>query len=160
MVDNTKANTIIFGDLKVKKIVKYNKKQVKEKIINKKHANHLNKSIHNTGNVSRFVSFSTYKAKLIGKRLLKHDESGTTITCCVCHNKQKMTTKQRVYICRDCGNKIDRDRNSAVLIMSKFLSQNALWISYWEFLSNLWDEGICIHTIFSQEAMSLNCVTI
>ncbi len=37
----------------------------------------------------------------------------------------------------DCGNVIDRDRNSAINIMLRFLSQNALWTSYQQFVGNL-----------------------
>jgi putative transposase len=37
----------------------------------------------------------------------------------------------------DCGNNIDRDRNSAINIMLRYLSQNANWTGYREFLDNL-----------------------
>ncbi|MFX0096679.1 MAG: hypothetical protein ACFE7E_02855 [Candidatus Hodarchaeota archaeon] len=42
----------------------------------------------------------------------------------------------RIMDC-DCGNMIDRDKNSAVNIMKRYLSQNALWTGYQEFLGNL-----------------------
>ena len=41
-----------------------------------------------------------------------------------------------------CGNNIERDRNSAINIMKLFLSQNALWTSYQEFLGNLRQTGL------------------
>jgi len=37
----------------------------------------------------------------------------------------------------ECGNRIDRDRNSANSIMMLALSQNALWQSYQKFSNNL-----------------------
>lgn len=42
----------------------------------------------------------------------------------------------------DCGNRIDRDRNSAINIMTRYLSQNALWTGYQQFVDNLRHEGI------------------
>nr|WP_229389297.1 transposase [Methanosarcina sp. DH2] len=42
----------------------------------------------------------------------------------------------------DCGNVIDRDRNSAINIMKRFLSQNALWTSYQKFSDNLRQTGL------------------
>lgn len=111
IVDNTKANTIIVGKLSVKKMSQINK-----------YEKGLHKSMHNTGNISRFVRFLTYKAKIAGKRVIEINERGTTKTCCVCGKKQNMPLYKRIYRC-DCGNAIDRDKNSAVNIMKRFLSQ-------------------------------------
>ncbi len=47
-----------------------------------------------------------------------------------------MPTSERVMLC-DCGNNIDRDRNSSINIMLRFLSQNALWTGYQQFVDNL-----------------------
>ena len=41
----------------------------------------------------------------------------------------------------DCGNYIDRDRNSAINIMLNFLSQNALLTGYQRFADNLRQTG-------------------
>ncbi|MHA1672732.1 MAG: zinc ribbon domain-containing protein [Promethearchaeota archaeon] len=62
----------------------------------------------------------TYKAKKIGKRITKIDESYTTQTCCKCGLRKKRSLSERVIFC-SCGNKIDRDLNSAVNIMKKYL---------------------------------------
>jgi len=142
IIDNTKANTIIVGKLEVKKLSRKNKYQ-----------KGLHKSMHNTGNISRLVSFLTYKAELVGKRVIENDERGTTKTCCVCGNKQNMPLYRRVYSC-DCGNHIERDRNSAINIMSDFLSQNALWTGYRQFADNLRQTGLDISFRHSQEAPS------
>jgi putative transposase len=142
IIDNTKANTIIVGKLEVKKLSRKNK-----------YEKGLHRSMHNTGNISRFVSFLTYKGELVGKRIIENDERGTTKTCCVCGNKQNMPLYKRVYSC-DCGNHIDRDKNSAINIMSDFLSQNALWTGYRQFVDNVRQTGLDISFKYSQEAPS------
>jgi putative transposase len=142
IIDNTKANTIIVGKLEVKKLSRKSKYQKS-----------LHKSMHNTGNISRLVRFLTYKGELAGKRVIENDERGTTKTCCVCGNKQNMPLYKRVYSC-DCGNHIDRDRNSAINIMSDFLSQNALWTGYRQFADNMRKTGLDISFRHSQEAPS------
>ena len=52
-----------------------------------------------------------------------------------------MPLEKRTMKC-DCGNVIDRDRNSAINIMKRFLSQNALWTSYQAFADNLRQTGL------------------
>ena len=54
-----------------------------------------------------------------------------------------MKISDRVMIC-DCGNELDRDRNSAVNIMVRFLSQNAMWTGYQQFADNLRKTGISL----------------
>ena len=143
IVGNTKANTIIIGDLSVKEMAKTKIKG-------------LNRSLQNTGSISRFIRFLTYKAELAGKRVIEINERNTTKTCCQCGKKKDMALFVRVYKC-DCGNIIDRDRNSAVNIMSRFLSQNALWQGYRQFADNLRQTGIAIQTdaVYSEEAHDL-----
>ena len=129
MVNNTKANTIIVGDLKVKNMAQSKKQKGKKKRA-------MNRSTQNQGYLSRFIEFLTYKAELIGKRIIKIDESYTSKTCYVCGKIHEMPLWKRNMEC-DCGNYIDRDRNSAINIMKNFLSQNALWTSYQYFIDNL-----------------------
>ena len=145
MIDNTKANTIIVGDLSIKDMCKLNKFQ-KE----------LHKSLHNTGHISRFVRFLTYKAEIVGKRVVKIDERKTSKRCCVCGSEQDMPLYKRVYDCGTCGSKMDRDKNSAINIMLRYLSQNGLWTAYQHFVGNLRQTGIAIQNqaLHSQEAPS------
>jgi putative transposase len=135
MVENTKANTIIVGDLDVKQMaqpkVKDGKKQKKTK-----QKRGQNRSTQGLGNLGRFVQFLTYKAELIGKLVIRIDEKNTSKKCCYCGKKHDMPTWERVILC-DCGNNIDRDRNSAINIMIRYLSQNALWTGYQQFVDNL-----------------------
>jgi len=141
IVNNTKANTIILGDISPKKMCQINK-----------HQKGLHKSLQNTGTISRLTGFLTYKASLVGKRVIEISEVDTTKTCCICGNKKDMPLKQRRYKC-DCGNDIDRDENSSVNIMLRYLSTNGLWTAYWHFVSNLRHTGLAIVS-HSQEALS------
>jgi Putative transposase DNA-binding domain. len=50
----------------------------------------------------------------------------------------------RTFKCPYCGFEIDRDRNSAINIMLRFLIQNAKWTSYRLFVGNLRKTGILI----------------
>ncbi len=52
----------------------------------------------------------------------------------------------------DCGNEMDRDANSSLNIMTRFLSQNGLWTALSEFQANLRQTGIPIQVLHSQEA--------
>lgn len=118
IVENTKANTIIVGDLDVKQM---GKKKKGTGVGRKTKANKtLNRRIL-SGSLSRFTEFLTYKAENIGKRVIKIDESNTSKECCLCGSKKKMTLDKRIYMCDKCGNIMNRDENSAVNIMKRFL---------------------------------------
>ncbi len=132
LINGVKANTIIVGDLSIKEMCKKNK-----------YLKALHKSLHNTGTLSRFTQFLTYKAKKVGKKVIEIGERGTSKTCSACGNQKEMPLYQRVYSCQ-CGNSIDRDKNSAILIMSRFLSQNGLWTAYRQFVGNL--RQTCLYT--------------
>ncbi|MHA2244040.1 MAG: zinc ribbon domain-containing protein [Candidatus Hodarchaeales archaeon] len=60
----------------------------------------------------------------------------TTKTCAVCgHIKERMPLFERIYQCEICGIVRDRDQNSAINIMKRFLSHNALWTDYQYFIT-------------------------
>lgn len=75
IVVNTKANTIIVGDLNVKQMAR--KKTPPSSPRQNKANKTLNNSVHNTGSLGRFIQFLTYKAQKIGKKIIKIDESYT-----------------------------------------------------------------------------------
>lgn len=128
VIKNTRANTIIIGDLNVKQM---GKKKKGTGIGSKTKANKtLNRRIL-SGSLGRFTEFLTYKAERIGKRIIKIDESNTSKTCCKCGSKKRMTLDRREYICDKCGNIMNRDENSAVNIMVRFLQTR----SNYDFLS-------------------------
>ena len=114
LIENTRAATILVGDLSVKQMPK-----------SKQATPGLNRATQNAGHLSRFIGLLTYKAALAGKRVITVDERYTTKTCCVCGAVHDMPLGKRVMNC-ECGNCMDRDQNSAVNIMVRFLSQDAL----------------------------------
>jgi hypothetical protein len=90
------------------------------------------------GHLGRFVELLTYKAKLMGKRVITIDERNTTKTCAVCRYKKiSMPLYQRIYSCEACETVLDWDKNAAINVMKRFLSQRALWTSYQYFLNQL-----------------------
>lgn len=145
IVENTKANTIIIGDLNVKGMAQ-----------SPKASTCLNRSIQNSGYLGRFVRFLSYKAELVGKKVVEIDESYTSKKCYVCGETHIMPLWVRVMKC-DCGNSIDRDKNSSVNIMLRFLSQFAMCTGYQQFVDNLRKTGLLVPVelvVHSQEAIS------
>ncbi len=130
IVENTKANTLIIGKLALKKMAKKKKGTGNAK---KTKANKtLNHSVHNAGFMSRFAEFLTYKAEKIGKIVIRIGEDKTTKACCMCGKLENRTIYDRVITCK-CGNQIDRDLNSAINIMVKFLEMKKAGV--FDFLS-------------------------
>jgi len=143
LVENTKAGTIIIGDLSVKKMPK-----------SKSATRQMNRSTQGTGYLARFAGFLTYKAILAGKQVIEIGEEYTSKTCYCCGKiHAEMTVRDRVMHC-ECGTVLDRDRNAAINIMLRYLSQNALWTGYREFTGNLRQTGLRVPAIprHSQEA--------
>ncbi|MCJ7649644.1 MAG: transposase [Candidatus Lokiarchaeota archaeon] len=128
IVMNTRANTIIIGDLNVKQMAKKRKGTGNGR--KTKARKTLNHSMQNTGSLGRFAQFLTYKAEMVGKRIIRIDESYTSQECCICQKRVKRMLSER-YIRCDCGHRMDRDLNSAVNIMERFLMNK----SQFEFLS-------------------------
>ena len=96
----------------------------------------LNRATHNSGALGRFVHFLTYKSRRVGKRAIEFDERNSTKECWVCGKLHSMPIWKRVMRC-DCGNVIERDKNSAIILMKRYLSHNAKWTGYRVFLDNL-----------------------
>jgi putative transposase len=55
----------------------------------------------------------------------------------------------------DCGNLIDRDKNSTISIMLRFLSQNAMWTGYQQFVGNLRNTGLFVPWSYSTGASGM-----
>jgi putative transposase len=75
----------------------------------------LNKSISDAG-WSQFVQMCTYKAAWAGRTLLQVDPRNTSQLCSGCGAVVKKTLKDRWHSC-SCGTELDRDTNSAKLIL-------------------------------------------
>ncbi len=118
IVENTKANTIIIGDLNVKvmsRSLKGDKKNVKS----------LHRNMQSSGSLGRFARFLTYKAEKRGKIVIRFSERGTSKSCCYCMNKENRLLSERTISC-DCGLVIKRDTNGAVNILQRFFTLLAL----------------------------------
>ena len=144
MIKNTKSNTIIVGKLNIKDMTKSGIK-IKNKSgdIIKVKSKKLNRSTQNQGYISKFVGFLTYKAEKIGKRVMEISEVNTTKRCYVCGKMHDMALSDRIMKC-DCGNIIDRDRNSAINIMINFLLENNLNKNLKRFIQNLGRESLLV----------------
>jgi putative transposase len=79
---------------------------------------HLAKSIADAGWYQLQILTAT-KAEEAGKRVKLCIANGTSQTCHVCGNIQKMMLKDRVYRCNQCGNIQNRDTNSANEILNR-----------------------------------------
>src|SRR5271157_2862467 len=123
IVKNTRANTIIIGDLGVKDMAR--KKKTTGNPCENKAMRTLHHSLQCTGSMGRFARFLTYKAAMVGKRVIEIDESFTSKVCYNCGRIEKRKLSERTIKC-DCGIIIDRDKNSAINIMLRFLSQKPL----------------------------------
>jgi len=118
VVENTKANTIIIGDLNVKAMSKSKKKD-------KKNDKSRHRTMQNTGSLGRFARFLTYKAEKAGKKVIRISERDTTKLCTYCMNKENRKLSERIISC-DCGLEIDRDTSSSATQMQRFLALLAL----------------------------------
>lgn len=130
IIQETDANVIIIGDLSVKQMAKSKKGD-------RKRDRSMNRGSHNSGHIGRFAKFLTYKAKKAGKRVIEVDEAYTSKDCCVCGNRQDMPLNIREYRCNYCNNVMDRDCNSSVNILLRYLKHAALWTGYQQFVGKL-----------------------
>lgn len=69
----------------------------------------------------KFVQFLTYKAESAGCKIVKINPKNTSKMCSQCGHIQDMPLWKRTYECKSCGLVIDRDYNSAINILNKFL---------------------------------------
>ena len=69
----------------------------------------------------RLVQLIVYKAVEAGKLTVLVDPMDSTQTCSCCNhkNKEKLTLKDRIFICEKCGMKMCRDKNAARNILNR-----------------------------------------
>ena len=94
---------IAFEDLQIKNMVQNH---------------HLAKSIMDAG-WYQLQRLTTSKAEEAGKQVKLCIANGTSQTCHVCGNKQKMTLRDRIFRCNQCGNIENRDTNAANVILNR-----------------------------------------
>jgi putative transposase len=108
--------TVVIGDLSQRQMVRSEHRERNE---------HLNRAIFNDWGLYTFVQMLRYKCLLYGKELVILDERDTSKTCSACGNKQDMPLWKRTYRCMnaECRFVIDRDENSAVNILKRYLAR-------------------------------------
>lgn len=82
-----------------------------------------NRAVYNDWGLYTFIMMLTYKCQLYGKELVILDESYTSKTCSGCGNKQDMPLWKRTYCCTKCELVMDRDENSAINLLTRFLAR-------------------------------------
>lgn len=96
--------------------------ELRSKNMMKNHA--LASSIQDNG-WRTFLSMMTYKAKMYGKAFITVNPKNTTQTCHVCGHimkgEEKLTLKDRDWVCPVCGSYHIRDVNAAINILHKGL---------------------------------------
>src|ERR1051326_479388 len=95
-------------------------------MVTKAHTEHLkalHRSVYNDWGLYAFVQMLTSKCVLAGKVLAVLDERETSKTCSRCGHMQPMPLYQRTYRCENCGLVMDRDENSAVNQLRRFLAR-------------------------------------
>ncbi len=89
-------------------LIAFENLQIKNMVQN----HHLAKSIMDAG-WYQLQTLTAFKAEEAGKQVKFCIAAGTSQTCHVCRNKQKLTLRDRVFRCNQCGNIEDRDVNAA-----------------------------------------------
>jgi len=83
----------------------------------------LHRSVYNDWGLYAFLQMLAYKCALAGKELIQIDERDTSKTCSGCGHKQDMPLYKRTYRCGTCGLVLDRDENSAINLLRRFLAR-------------------------------------
>lgn len=106
--------TVVVGDLSQRQMVT---KQHHAK--NKQR----NRAVYNDWGLYTFIGMLTYKCQLYGKELMLLDERDTSKMCSGCEQLQDMPLWKRTYKCPNCGLVMDRDENSALNILTRYLAR-------------------------------------
>lgn len=101
LIQNTKAQTLILGDINVKEMCSTN---------NLSYILGINRSTSNSGVIGRFRGFLTYKANLKSKPVIRISESRTSKRYYYCGNKENRRLSERIINCDKCGIVIDRSQ--------------------------------------------------
>jgi putative transposase len=108
--------TVVVGDLSQRQMVT-SAHQEKNR--------HRNRAVYNEWGLYSFMQMLVYKCVRYGKVLVIVDERDTSKTCSGCGHKQPMPLWKRTYRCpkEDCRLVMDRDENSAVNILKRYLAR-------------------------------------
>ena len=117
---NQTERILVIGKLDQRNMISENKK--------------LNRYVQNEWRLGKFKEFLKYKCKKFGKELVEIDERYTTQDCFICGKREKKLLSQRKHKC-ECGFEIDRDINSSLNILKRYL----LGLSHVPELNKFWD---------------------
>jgi putative transposase len=106
--------TVVVGDLSQRQMV------MKE---HRERNKYLNRAVFNDWGLYTFMQMLIYKCQWYGKDLQIIDERNTSKACSGCGHLQPMPLWKRTYCCGECGLVRDRDENSAVNILMRFLAR-------------------------------------
>ena len=76
----------------------------------------------------RFIELLTYKAESAGCKVVKVNPRNTSKTCSQCGYIQDMPLSRRIFKCESCSLAMDRDFNSAINILNKFLGSERAYV--------------------------------
>jgi len=90
----------------------------------------MQQSAYNSRNINdcswgRFLWLLGFKAESAGCQVVKVDPEDTTRECSACGSKQDMPLYMRQYDCPYCGMSLDRDTNSARVILKRALGRGS-----------------------------------
>ncbi|MBL4704272.1 MAG: transposase, partial [Flavobacteriales bacterium] len=119
LADHWDTTHFLIGDWKKKETLADTGNKYVNKIINR--------AVQNNNPIGRLVEYLKYKAKRFGKTVDKFNERGTTRTCVMCGHvhKKGIPPSVRVFECKACDFKYDRDRHSCLNFVK--LYEPALW---------------------------------
>ncbi len=109
-------STVVVGDLSQRQMVT---RQHHEK------NRQRNRALYNDWGLYTFIQMLTYKCQLYGRELVILDERDTSKMCSGCGQLQDMPLWKRTYTCPKCELVMDRDENSAVNILTRYLARLA-----------------------------------
>ena len=113
--------TVVIGDLSQRQMVM---KEHQEK------NRYKNRAVFNDWGLYTFTEMLKYKCHLYGKELVFLDERNTSKACSRCGHLQPMPLWKRTYCCTNCGLVMDRDENSAVNILTRFIARRGPYTSF------------------------------
>jgi putative transposase len=112
-------STVVIGDLSQRQMVTQARQEKYAQNRRKR-----NRAVFNDWGLYRFVRMLEYKCQHAGKELYRIDERYTSQDCSRCSSRQQMPLWKRTYRCGNCRLVMDRDENSAVNILQRFLARS------------------------------------
>jgi putative transposase len=128
---HTLANIILKHNPNTKdfRVGNWNPKETKADTPNE-FVNHIiNRAVQNNNPLRTLIGILSYKAELLGQKVVDFNERGTTRTCSMCGHVHEsgVSPKVRVFICEACGFKYSRDHQSCLNFIKMF--DSASWRS-------------------------------